>query len=259
MPRFWAKKCMAKYLILFQTSFSQYLTYRVHILSQITSSLTTPFLMLAALMLATSRGYFSASSLVSYYLLISLIVPLTISSIDEDLDQLVNSGDINNYLLKPFSLFRWLYAKNLSEKAVIFLTLLPFLLIFIVATRPSIEVLLVSLVGILLSFSLSFTFSYLLGLFCFWVDEFWAIHNVKFVTIQLLGGIILPYQFFPESFSHILRYSPFPYLASWVPRYLQGAVTAQSLLLIIPWIIFLYILVRLTERLAVSKYSFTGS
>jgi ABC-2 type transport system permease protein len=250
---------MKKYLQLFNITFSKYLTYRVHVLSQIVMSAVTPLFMIVALSISSQTGSLSASSLIPYYLLISLTVPLTISNIDEELDDLVSTGDINNFLLKPYSLYYWLLAKNFSEKITIFITISPLLLILIVINHLSLLTLLTCCVGLVLSFLLSYSFSYLLGLSCFWIDEFWAIHNTKFVLIQLLGGIILPYSFFPEIFVGFIKYSPFPYLASWVPRFLQGTAAPSDLLFIILWIVIMYFLVLFFQHRAISKYSFTAS
>ncbi len=250
---------MRKYLALFTATFSQYLAYRMHILSQIFSNLITPVFMLTALLYSQPLTGLSARSLIPYYLLISLITSLTLSNIDEEMDDLVSTGDINNFLVKPFSLFRWLYAKNLSEKSTIFLTLFPLVVLSFFLLHSPLLTIIISLVGIILSFSLSFTFSYIIGLFCFWIDDFWPIHNTKFVAIQLLGGIVLPYSFFPASLIAFLHYSPFPYLASWVPRYLQGQVPASDLFFFAVWIIVLYLTAAFLERRSLNKYSFTAS
>jgi ABC-2 type transport system permease protein len=259
VPRFWALFNMKKYFQLFKLTFAQYIAYRIHAFSQILVSIVTPLFMILALSVSRQTSSVSTVNLIPYYVLISLTVPLTLSSIDEELDDLVTTGDINNFLLRPYSLFFWLLAKNFSEKISIFITILPIILILILNSQLTLLTLLTSSLGIILSFLLSFTFSYLLGLFCFWIDEFWAIHNTKFVLIQLLGGIVLPYSFFPESFAKYIQFTPFPYLASWVPRFLQGQVPASSLFSILLWVIILYILVLLVERKAILKYSFTAS
>jgi ABC-2 type transport system permease protein len=250
---------MNKYLQLFKITFSQYLTYRLHVISQIIVSIITPLFMVLALSVSHQTGSLSASNLIPYYILISLTVPLTLSNIDEELDDLVTTGDINNFLLRPYRLYFWLLAKNLSEKISIFITLSPLLVFSLFINHISYFNLLIIILGLLLSFLLSYSFSYLLGLFCFWIDEFWAIHNVKFVLIQLLGGIVLPYSFFPVPFINFIKYTPFPYLASWVPRFIQGSVPFSSLIFIILWIIILFFLIQLIEHKAISKYSFTAS
>jgi ABC-2 type transport system permease protein len=250
---------MKKYFQLFNLTFSHFLTYRVHVISQILVSVITPLFMILALSFSRQTAAISASELIPYYLLISLTIPLTLSSIDEELDDLVTTGDINNFLLRPYSLYFWLLAKNFSEKVTVFITILPIFLILILNSQLTLLTQLTGFVGIILSFLLSFSFSYLLGLFCFWIDEFWAIHNVKFVLIQLLGGIVLPYTFFPGLFVNIIKFTPFPYLASWVPRFIQGDTPASGLWFIILWILILFLLIKLVEQKAIKKYSFTAS
>lgn len=250
---------MKKYLLVFQQTFSQYTTYRLQIFLQIIQSFLPPLVIVTALSMTSATGAILVSQLLPYYILIALIYPLTISTIDEEIGDLSATGDVNNFLLKPFSPFKWLFAKNLSEKAVIFITLLPiFLVIGFKYDFNLIQILFIS-ISLGLSFILSFTLSFLAGLFCFWIDEFWAIQNLKYVVIQLLGGVVLPYSFFPKIASTALRLSPFPYLASWPVRIIQNQATFADIPIVLIWIVILLSLTSIVQKKAVSKYSFTAS
>jgi ABC-2 type transport system permease protein len=215
--------------------------------------------MISALSMTKTTGFVSVNQLLPYYILISLIYPLTVSTIDEEIDELSATGDVNNFLLKPFSLFRWLFARNLSEKAIILITLTPLLLIVGVRYDFGLIKTVSLFISLLLSFVLSFTLSFFAGLFCFWVDEFWAVHNLKYVIVQLLGGVILPYSFFPGKIAAFLRYSPFPYLVNWQVRIIQGQTALSDYFTTLVWIMTFLILVFIIQRKAIRKYSFTGS
>jgi ABC-2 type transport system permease protein len=249
---------MKKYLLIFQQTFSQYATYRLQIIFQIVQSFIPPLFMVIALSMTQATGNIFVNQLLPYYILIALIYPLTISTVDEEIENLSVSGDINNFLLKPFSLFKWLYTKNLSEKAVILITLLPIFLLVGLKYGFNLTSLILVIFSLVLSFTLSFTFSFLVGLFCFWIDEFWAIHNLKYVTIQLLGGVILPYTFFPSQTSYILRLSPFPYLAFFPVKVIQNNGSFSDFLTVMAWIIIFLILAALMQKKAIQKYSFTA-
>jgi ABC-2 type transport system permease protein len=250
---------MKKYILVFQQSFSQFVTYRVNIFFQIIQNFVPPLLTLAALSFATPTGEIITKNLVSYYVLISLVSPITISNIDDDIDQLTSTGDINNFLLKPFSLFKWLYIKNLSEKLVVALILSPVIFVILLQHGIAPSELASLLVIILLSFSLSFTFSFIIGLSCFWIEDFWAIHNLKFVMIQFLGGVVLPYSFFPSSVISLIKYSPFPYLASISVKFIQHTLTPQDCFFLLAWLVILLVISNLLLQKAIAKYSYVAS
>jgi ABC-2 type transport system permease protein len=213
---------------------------------------------MAALYAASPTGNISSQSLISYYILISLISPITVSNIDEDLDDLTSTGDINNFLTKPFSVFKWLFAKNLSEKLVIALTLSPVIIVVLIKSGISLTGLFYLLLIILISFSLSFTISFIFGLTCFWIEDFWAIHNVKFVLVQFLGGIVLPYSFFPDKLLNLLKYSPFPYLANVSVKFIQHRFALTDLALLSGWLLISLVVARWLLNKSISKYSYVA-
>jgi ABC-2 type transport system permease protein len=249
---------MKKYFTVFTQSFSQFVAYRFNVFTQIIQSFITPVFIMAALYAASPIGDISAKNLISYYILISLISPITVSNIDEDLDELTSTGDINNFLTKPFSVFNWLYAKNLSEKLVVTLILFPVIVVVLFTSGMSFIGFFYLLFIILISFSLSFTFSFIVGLACFWIEDFWAIHNVKFVLVQFLGGIVLPYSFFPDKLFNLVRYSPFPYLANISVKFIQHKFILTDLLILSLWLFVFLFIARLLLHKSITKYSYVG-
>jgi len=249
---------MKKYFLVFQQSFSLFTTYRLEIFFQIIQNFIPSAIMIAALSFSVPTSTIQVINLIPYYVLISLIYPLIRSGIDEEMDNLTNSGQINTFLLKPFSLFKWLYSKSLSEKMLILLTLSPVLLLVLVISNFTFFKLLFLSISLFIAFTLSFTLSYFIGLFCFWIEDFWAVHNVKHVTIQLLGGIVLPYSFFPDDIASILRFTPFPYIVSWPVKIIQNQINYVDVFTSITWIMILFFLVRILQYKAIQKYSFTA-
>jgi ABC-2 type transport system permease protein len=250
---------MKKYFTVFQQSFSRYTAYRLDILLQIIQSFISPLIIVGALSFSTPTGQLTTAGLIPYYFLISLIYPLIRTQIDEEIDELTHTGDINTFLVKPFSLPRWLYAKSISEKLIIFITLSPLFSVVIFANRISFSNIFLLLLSLILGFSLSFFISFFVGLFCFWIDEFWAIHNVKHVTIMLFGGVILPYSFFPDSLGNWLKFTPFPYIANWPVKIIQNQASPLDFLLVLLWILIFITLSRILQSKAINKYSFTAS
>jgi len=247
-----------KYWLIFSQSFSQFTAFRLQILLQIFQNSLPAIITLIVLSYAKST-VISVQSLISYYLLVTATAPLAFSNIDEYIDEITFSGEVNNFLTKPISLFRMLMVKSFSEKAITFLFVFPIFLAILFFLQTNIINLIWFPLTILLSFSISYTFSFIVGLGCFWLDEFWSIRNVKFVMIQLLGGLILPYSIFPEWLLRLVNLTPFPYLVSWPGRALQSGVTFLQISQAIIWLIILLILCRMVQNQAIRHYSHTGS
>lgn len=248
---------MSKYFLLFKQTLSQFSAYRLQIVFRVAQSFITPLLTVAALS-RTSASSALITSLLPYYILVALISPLTISLVDDDLDDLTRSGDINNFLLKPFSLFKWLLVKEFSEKSLVFILLFPVFFIVALIYRLSLINLIALISSSLICFILSFSISYCVGLFCFWIDDFWAIHNVKFVVIQFFAGLVLPYTLFPHQLASLLKYSPFPYLVNWPARIIQNTASVEDFIIALFWVITIYGLSVILQKKAIVKYSFTA-
>lgn len=225
----------------------------------------TPLILLLVLSRATPVGGTSTSGLISYFLLVGLIYPLTKSQVNEHIEEQATSGEINNFLVKPISLYKYILADDLSLKVLNLLTLAPFLFIaclFLLkgnSLNYNLDVLVVTFLTIAISFLVSFNFSYLVGLFSFWFDEFWAINNVKLVVVTFLGGVVLPYSFFPDWSNQLLKYSPFPYMLTWPVRVLKGQFEPLEIAISLSWFVILGLCIKVLQKIAISKYSHTAN
>lgn len=225
----------------------------------------TPLFLLLVLSQATPLVGTSTQGLISYFLLVGLIYPLTKSRVNEFIEEQTTSGEINNFLVKPISLYRYTLADDLSWKILNLFTLAPFIIIaglFLLrgnSLNYNLIVLGTTLVTIAISFLISFNFSYLVGLFSFWFDEFWAINNIKFVIVTFLGGVILPYSFFPDWSIQLLKYSPFPYMLTWPVRVLKGQFDPFEIIISLIWYIVLGLAINTLQKLAILKYSHTAN
>lgn len=249
---------MKKYLLVFSQSFSDLLAYRAGILLQLFQN-SMPALITLLVLTHARSGHISSSSLISYYLFVTVTAPIVISNIDEVLDWLSTSGEINNFLTKPISLINMLWIKNLSEKMLVLLIVSPIMLVLLPRLGFSWQNLFIFFLSLPISFSLSYLFSFIIGLGCFWLDEFWAIRNVKYVSIQLFGGLIIPYSIMPEALSSIVKFTPFQFLGSWSGRILQSGTSFLEIFISICWLIILYYFTQISLRSALRHYSHTGS
>jgi ABC-2 type transport system permease protein len=250
---------MKKYWILFLQILSQYSAYRGQIIYGIIQSFITPGIMLMAISSAQPTAGIKAWNLLSYYLPIALVYSVTHSEIDDQIDTLAASGEVNNFFLKPLSFYRYLLFKEFGERVITFLTLSPLIIAACVWQKYTPLNLSAALICLLISFWLSFNFSYFIGLFSFWIDMFWAVSNVRFVIVQLFGGVVLPFVFFPSRLVQLINLSPFPYMVSWPVKLLNGQFLLTDLLTAAFWSVLLFLIARRFSVFAFTKYSFTAA
>ncbi len=212
--------------------------------------------MLVALSQATSSTI-KFTDLIPYYVLISLTFPVFKTSIDYEIGELTHSGEINNYLVRPIRIYLYFLTTEISKKIATLLILLPFISIPIIYFHYQFNAVLV-FAAVIVSFLVSFNLSYLFGLSMFWLDEFWVIRNVNDVLTTLLGGVVLPYIFFPTWAMTIIRFTPFPYMISMPARIIQDTAQPFDILIGLVWVFILYSINVICERQIIYKYSHTA-
>ena len=252
---------MKKYLVLASQVFSKWTTYRFSMLAGIAQSFITPLIMILALKAANPISNVRLSELLPYYLVISFVYSIVRSDVDDVISDYTDSGEINNFLVKPLSLCKYLITQELSQGIITGLIILIFVITYqlfngSLVVNPLYLVLV--LTSLAMAFVIYFSFSYLIGLFCFWVEQFWSIHNLKFVMIQFLGGIVLPYSFFPDQLRIYLAFTPFPYMISWVRDVIGGQFSLFQFSIAFCWILIILCLTFFLEKIAINKYSATA-
>lgn len=256
---------MRKYFILFKQVFSQFSSYRLHVIANIGQNFILPVITILALSQASSISGVQVSSMVNYYLLILLFLPILNVNTQDYMSNLTFTGEINNFLMKPISLYKWLITKELSEKLVSFVVFFPIaaILLAVFLGRNDASLDLIVLIRVLcvtmFCFVLSFNLAFFVGIFSFWIDEFWTVSNIKSVAVLLLGGVALPYSLFPQEVYQVLQFTFFPYLVSWPVKVLGSGIQLFEIGVAFSWLVFSFICINAFLRKAINKYSFTAN
>lgn len=140
------------------------------------------------------------------------------SDIDYDINELVRSGEISNFLIRPVnfqimmlsqafgaSLFR-LGFFSIPIGVVVFIT-------FPVMFPQNLETFALFALSTLLGFGVFAAFNFLIGLLAFALKSIEGVMRAKANLIQLLSGLLLPLSFFPDWFRILLEYLPFKGIA----------------------------------------------
>ena len=240
------------------------LTYRLRIILMVISNFATPIVMLLVLQSIDNRSGLSTQQLVSYYIFTTILALSMRSRVDEFVQESIEEGGLATYLIRPVHFWLIALTNDLSSRILKLLFGIPvFLVLLFIYSRIHISVSWISTLTIagmiLLSFSLSFTFSFMIGLLAFWIEELWGLQNLKDVMIILLGGIALPYQFFPVWLQKSLVYTPFPYLINWPLRKgFTGSFTLEVIITLV-WILTFALLSKLFWQTGLKKYSALGT
>jgi ABC-2 type transport system permease protein len=181
---------------------------------------------------------------------------------------MIRSGSLGQVLLKPYNINIYMYFKHLSNsltsmmpQVLFVLAAMPFIAKYLTWNLSVINViflvlfLLISTVTSLLLFSI-------IGYMAFWLENAEAVMWSLGVLLNLLSGMVIPLDFFPEWSVPLLERTPF---ASWgyLPTkiYLGLFDVSQMIDLLIVhslWVVLLLTLNKIIFKIGIKKYSSVG-
>ncbi len=244
---------------------NEILIYKIKIILLTLSQFGSPLIMMVILsnIPSTKTIGMSSNEIINYYIYTSLLFLFLSSKVDTFVGKSVIDGTLATFLLKPLHFWIVALAKDFSTRIVKLFIGLPIIIILFFANREIVNLKLneipLILLTILLSYSLSFLFSFSVGLFAFFIEEVWGIQNLKDVVVLLLGGIALPYNFFPLAFQLFLSYTPFPYLVNWPFRIGFTGNLFFEFTIALSWILLLFLACKMLWTKGLRKYSGLGT
>lgn len=161
---------------------------------------------------------FTLSEMISYVAIGWVSRSLYFSSIDNEIDELVRSGQISIYLLRPVHFHTMMLSQAAGESIfrLLFFTV-PISLVIFALFPVSFPASLGSLAYFLLSTALSFLvlaeINFMTGLCAFWFKSIQGVMRAKYFLVQLLSGLLLPLSFFPATVQRIAECLPFKAIA----------------------------------------------
>lgn len=259
---------MKAYLTYFQKSFKQNTAYRTTVWLQIVASLISVLIQVSvwtSLIGAGAVDGITLDDMVTYSIVNSIMFAFTMTSLFNDVDSKLRTGDISIDLLRPTQYPLLVLAQQSGRSA--------FRVLFVAAPIVTISALLFGFTyppsvgsvvgfGVVLVFALlvSFSIGYLIALLSFWfLTTFhfsWAIGSLG----TLFSGSFLPLWFFPDRLETVARMLPFQFLgfvpaAVWLGQ-LQGRELLVTIFIGFVWTTLLLLLAhylwnRATRQLVV--------
>jgi ABC-2 type transport system permease protein len=192
---------------------------------------------------------------------------LYFSDIDEEISNLVRTGQVSIYLLRPVQ-FHLVMLSEAFGGLLFRLTLftLPISIVLIYMFPIQLPASLLHGVLFLLSTAISFfvfaEINFLLGLVCFASKSIEGIMRAKYFFIQLFSGLLLPIAFFPDWLRGYIELLPFKLIAATpLEIYLgkrNGFELFGTMLEMFLWGVFLCLLSELLWKAAFKRLSIQG-
>ena len=212
------------------------------------------------------KGY-TFKEMVTYISIAWISRSLYFSNIDEQIDELVKTGQISIFLIRPVNFHNIMIFQAIGESLfrLIFFTApisIVIVSIFPVALPKSLLDGLMFLISSSLSFLVLAEMNFLIGLLSFHIKSIQGIVRAKYFLIQLLSGLLLPITFFPEVLEKIVNLLPFVTIAFLPLQCYLGKVPYTEFPALIFhqffWVIFLYVLGRFFWKKAISHLTLQG-
>ncbi len=186
-------------------------------------------------------------------------------SISKRISEEVKSGDIAYSLNKPYNFILYNYAYHigsalLSVSTTFFMGALLFMFLIGMPPINPIGIPFV-LLTVLLSITLDFLIYFLIGLSSFWFEDISAFLWMQQKFVFILGGMLLPLEFFPKFLQDIAINLPFAYIAyapaklfvSFTPEFFVRTVLMQFV-----WIGFFAAVAVVFYKIGSKKVSING-
>jgi ABC-2 type transport system permease protein len=156
------------------------------------------------------------------------------SNSDNVLAARINKGEITTDLLRPTSLFLQFYGAAVGEAVFrIFFMALPVLALalWIFNIQPPASPLHGALFSysILLAFNIFFAVNFLTGLCAAYTEKLQGFLWAKFMLLQFVSGLLLPFSFFPPALQRVFSLLPFKGLAETPMNIYLGRYTGEEL------------------------------
>jgi len=210
---------------------------------------------------------FSFNEIVTYVSVGWIARSLYFSDIDEDIAEMVKSGQISIYLLRPVKFHFVMLSEALGGfvfRLLLFTFPISLVLLYLFPILPPKSILhgVCFLLSTLASFFVLAEINFLLGLLCFILKSIDGFMRAKYFFIQFFSGLLLPISFFPLWFRNILEVLPFRLIAATPLEIYLGKINGISLLWTILftlfWALILFVIAEFFSKVAFRRLSIQG-
>lgn len=211
---------------------------------------------------------FGSTDFIGYYLAAILVRRITGVGIVRELENLIRTGELSVYLIRPLDVAHHFVARVLTAR-LLGLPLIAALVGLAVLLTPGAQFnlhpmnLALFALACLTGFVFEFSAQYAIGGLSFWITQAHGVAAMLYLTTMLLGGYLVPLALFPVALQTILRAMPFQTVVALPAELLTGRLmpseAIERLLICWVWVIAVLIGARLLWRAGMRSYSAVGA
>lgn len=202
------------------------------------------------------------SQMLAYTWMSTLFSQVRGGNLDFELAEMVRSGSLSNYLLRPVGVVEFVWLRGSSQKLFIAFAGLIIGLIMCIWTDLSPAAMLAAMALAILGNVIHYQISSSLATIAFYWEEGYAILMVKNLLVGFLSGELIPLTLIPENWAWVWKSTPF-YLYVFGPTQMAlGKWTwleySQHLAIGLAWLVAGATLVKLSWGYSIRRYQSLG-
>jgi len=211
---------------------------------------------------ATQIAGFTYDQMISYTIASVLFSQVRGGDHDFELAEMIRSGQLSNYLLRPVGVIEFVYARGAASRYFVagICFLLGTILLAMWGLNPwrMVGAMFLAVLGNIIHFQVGTA----LAATSFYWEEAYSVLMVKNVVVGILSGEMIPLTLFPSQYQWIWKSTPF-YLYVFGPtQFALGHWDLQQYLnavaIAIAWIVGCTLLIKLTWGMGMKKYISLG-
>jgi ABC-2 type transport system permease protein len=266
----WLKNRFGVLLAMAKVGFASYLAYPAGVAMVFVSYpiiiLMYRFVFSAVFAHSKEVAGYSLDTMLTYVTISWLLNTFYMTPTGRMLGMRVRDGQVAMDLIKPVNLMTLYFGQGLGRTAfrVSFATL-PLLILFSLLTQvnpPALATLPAFAATVLCGYLINFQLDYMIGLVAFYLEYNNGIRWGIRLMMSIIGGMVIPLNYFPEWVERIFRLFPTQYMffqplqiyLGRVEPYAAWSIAAQAL----AWVLVIFVLAQLMQRDGLRRLSLSG-
>lgn len=258
------------YPVLLRAYWQRALIYRAVLLVWIVNAAFPLVMMAIWISLAQDGpiGGYNSRDFVAYYLAAILVRRITGCGIVQDFENLVRTGELSAYLLRPMDIIHHFLARTLTSRALNMPVIaFPIVLVALLVPGQQFDSRFFNIVAFgvscVIGFAFEFAMQYVIGELSFWISQAHGVNAVFILAKSLLGGYIIPLALFPSEMQAVLHLLPFQSGVALPVEILTGRASPDrilfGLLISALWVFLMGLAGRVLWRLGLRSYTAVGA
>jgi len=228
-----------------------------------------PLVSLFAWMAAAGDGRLGGmgrAEFAGYYLLLVLANQITYSQTNWTLGDIIRSGGLNAWLVRPLPAIYQVLSSEIAGKVVYMVFVIPMSLLLALLLQPHVEAsfmqVLLFIPALLMAWALRFLWGFWLASLAFWASRSDSLLALQDSLVFLLSGIVAPVAMLPPFLQAVAKVLPFRYMVGFPVEILTQPMSATDTLtgfaLQAAWLSVASLLAVLLWKTGVRRYAAIG-